>query len=123
MLNALNAAVSGLTVASQRLLVSANNTANASTINYRPQQVTSVAAPLAGTLGTIQPREPAFVKAYQPSSLLADAEGFVNAPNVDLASEAVDGVMASVAYQVNAAVIKKVREMEESLQRALDTRA
>lgn len=123
MLGVFSTAISGLNVASLRLLASAQNTANASTPNYTPVDVASSAVPVGGAQASLVPRDPAFVKAYLPQDSQADASGYVNLPNVDLAGEAVNGLMASVAYKANAAVIGKAREMDEALLRALDTRA
>lgn len=123
MIDALSTAVSGLAAASKRLLAGAQNTANASTINYTPVEVETTAQPIGGTKAEFVARDPAFVKAYQPDSALADAEGFVNAPNVQLDAEAVDIAQASILYKANAAVIRQVNELQDELIKALDTRA
>lgn len=123
MIESLRVAVSGLAAASKKLLGAAQNTANASTINYTPVDVVSTANPIGGTRAEFKPRDPAFVKAYEPNSELADSEGYVNAPNVQLDKEAVDIAFASIAYKANAAIIRKVREMDSELLKALDTKA
>lgn len=123
MIDALSTAVSGLAAASKRLLAGANNVANASTINYTPVDVKTTAQPIGGTKAEFVARDPAFIKAYQPDSSQADSEGYVNAPNVQLDAEAVDIAQASILYKANAAVIGKVKDLQDELIRALDTRA
>ena len=48
---------------------------------------------------------------YQPGHPEADPEGYVNMPNVDLPVEMMQMVMASRAYQANAATLKRYQEM------------
>ena len=123
MIEALRIAVSGLAAASKRVLGAAQNTANASTPNYTPVDVVSTASPLGGTKADFAPRNPAFVKAYDPNAADADSEGYVNLPNVSLDQEAINLTFASVSYKANAAIIRKVREMDDELRRALDVKA
>jgi flagellar basal-body rod protein FlgC len=57
------------------------------------------------------------VRSYDPSHPDADAEGFVEYPNVDVTMEMVDMMAASRAYQANVTVIRTVKNMA---QRALE---
>lgn len=123
MIDVLSTALSGLAAASKRILAGANNTANASTVNYTPQEVKTTAQSPSGVKAELGPRNPAFIKSYEPDSPLADPKGYVNIPNVQLDREAVDIAQASIAYKANAAVIRKERELQEDLLRALDTSA
>ena len=50
-------------------------------------------------------------KLYQPGHPEANSEGYVNMPNVDLPVEMMQMVMASRAYQANAATLKRYQEM------------
>jgi flagellar basal-body rod protein FlgC len=59
----------------------------------------------------------AFKRRYEPSHPDADAEGFVELPNVDAAEEMVDMLSAARAYQANLTAIGLIRDIS---QRALD---
>jgi flagellar basal-body rod protein FlgC len=59
----------------------------------------------------------AFKRRYEPSNPDADAEGFVELPNVDAAEEMVDMLSAARAYQANLSAIGILRDL---VQRALD---
>jgi flagellar basal-body rod protein FlgC len=59
----------------------------------------------------------AFRRRYEPSHPDADAEGFVELPNVDAAEEMVDMLSAARAYQANLSAIGLIRDL---VQRSLD---
>jgi len=48
--------------------------------------------------------------AYDPSNPLADEEGMVRLPDIDLASQMTALIIAQRAYQANAAVVDRARE-------------
>ncbi|MGM0492286.1 MAG: flagellar basal body rod protein FlgC [Armatimonadota bacterium] len=48
---------------------------------------------------------------YNPGHPDADAEGYVEMPNVDLPTEMADMVLAARAYEANAAALRSGREM------------
>jgi flagellar basal-body rod protein FlgC len=60
--------------------------------------------------GIAQDQSP-FRRRYEPSHPDADADGFVNLPNVDASQEMVDMVGAARAYQANIAAITLIRDM------------
>jgi flagellar basal-body rod protein FlgC len=114
-------AVSGLRAESLRMNVVANNIANANTTKttaggpYRRQTVTLSADRAAISGVTIQAVQAdtstELKKVLDPGDPDADKDGFVLLPNVDLPQEMMNLVMASRAYQANAAVLKKYQEM------------
>jgi flagellar basal-body rod protein FlgC len=59
----------------------------------------------------------AFQRRYEPSHPDADAEGYVELPNVNPAEEMVDMLSAARAYQANLSAIGLIRDL---VQRALD---
>jgi flagellar basal-body rod protein FlgC len=59
----------------------------------------------------------AFKRRYEPSHPDADADGFVQLPNVDSAEEMVDMISAARAYQANLSAIGLMKDL---VQRALD---
>lgn len=114
-------AASGMSAASLRLDVSASNVANISTTGPLPDANTSsgTAFPAAysplrvdqinvggGTAATVMTVSPSYVPMYDPSASYADKNGMVAAPNIDLANEAVQQIMASYAFAANVIVMK-----------------
>jgi flagellar basal-body rod protein FlgC len=47
---------------------------------------------------------------HEPENPLADAEGYVRYPDIDMASQMTQLIMAQRAYQANAAVVDRARE-------------
>jgi flagellar basal-body rod protein FlgC len=125
----LSIASSGLAAASLRLQVSANNVANALSTGplpdapnagnfppaYAPERVDQVAATGGGTSATVGTVTPSFVPQYDPTAPFANANGQVAAPNVDLANEAVQQIVARYAFAANAKVIQTASEMMKTL--------
>lgn len=68
-----------------------------------------------GTEASFRPRLPAYRLDYAPSSADADARGFVAAPNVDLAQEAVGLVEARLMVRANLATFKVYDQTLKSL--------
>jgi flagellar basal-body rod protein FlgC len=57
---------------------------------------------------------PKGILAYQPRDPIADAQGYVRYPAVDLGQQMVDLVMAQTSYQANAAVITQAHAAYQS---------
>jgi flagellar basal-body rod protein FlgC len=115
-------AVSGLRAQSLRLNLISANIANAETTRtaeggpYRRQDVVLSTTPdsLGGVmvLNIAQDRQ-AFRSVLMPGHPEADEAGNVQMPNVDLPTEMMNLVMATRAYQANAAVLKRYQDMVE----------
>ena len=113
-------ALSGLSAASLRLEVAANNVANAYSSGplpgatgsgayppaYAAERVEQTAGPGGGTRASVAPEVPATVTAWQPDAPFADGRGQVAMPNVDLADQAVQLVMARISFAANAQMLK-----------------
>lgn len=108
-----NVAATALTAQSQRLNVVASNLANADSATgpdgkpYRARQVMFSTLPLAGdaaagvrVTGVVEDPSP-MRRIYQPQHPMADKEGFVTMPNVNVVEEMVNMISASRAYQNN----------------------
>jgi len=136
---------SGLTAERMRMEVAANNIANAHSTNsasggaYRRQQVVfsslvdqvgqpgSHAGPQSveglhgvGIVG-IQPDQTPLPRVHNPGHPDADANGFVEMPNVSLPTEMIDLMTANRAYEANLKSLQMFRQMAEqalSLMRA-----
>jgi flagellar basal-body rod protein FlgC len=68
-----------------------------------------------GVTSALQPRNPAYTVASDPTSPDANEDGLVAAPNVDLNAELIASKEAQVSYGANAKVIKITEEMQQSL--------
>ncbi len=117
---------SGMSAQSVRLNTTASNLANADSVSGDPTKVYRARHPLfsaikAGfgqdqsaaavkVLGITENQAPASVR-YEPGNPLADAEGNVYAPNVNVVEEMVDMISASRAYQNNVEVMNTSKEM------------
>jgi len=119
---------SGMSAQSVRLNTTASNLANADSVGSDPSTVYKARHPLfeavrAG-LSAGKDSESAAVRVrgivenqtaasarYEPGNPLADKEGYVYAPNVNVVEEMVDMISASRAYQNNVEVMKTARDM------------
>jgi len=119
---------SGLSAQSVRLNTVASNLANADSVSGDPSRVYKARHPVfeavRASLGA-QPQdsnpavrvlgirentaEPA--ARYEPGNPLADAKGYVYAPNVNVVEEMVDMISASRAYQNNVEVLNTSKEL------------
>ena len=119
-------AASGMSAESLRLNTVASNLANANTISsnkdgvYRARQVVfeevrgALSGPDAGA--AVKVREVIEAQAdalarYEPGNPLADAEGYVYAPDVNPVEQMVDMIAASRSYQNNIEVMNASKEM------------
>jgi flagellar basal-body rod protein FlgC len=68
-----------------------------------------------GVLGIVESNAP-LQRRYEPSHPLADEQGYVSYPNVDIVEEMANMISASRAFQMNVEVMNSAKQM---LQRAL----
>src|SRR5262245_26217900 len=122
-------AVSGLNVASLRLQVAASNIANAGSNGPLPGTPNSGNFPSAysslrvnqvdtfggGTSATVIDVSPVAVAAFDPSAPYADNRGMVASPNLDLATELVQALLARFNYTANVQVIRGDGQMSAML--------
>lgn len=118
MFGALDAASSGVTLGRTWMDVTADNVANAETVRpagedpFRASLVVAQAQP--GTdgvavAGLVQAAGPPDV-VYDPENPLADAQGYVTRPKVDLTEEMTNMLLASRLYQANLTVMQQARD-------------
>jgi flagellar basal-body rod protein FlgC len=126
---ALSIATSGLAAATLRLNVSANNVANALSSGplpdanaaagfpaaYKPMQVIQTEVAGGGTAARIEAVLPFHVPVYDPDAPFADSGGMVAMPNVDLANEILQQMIAKFTYAANAKVIAVDARMTNTL--------
>jgi flagellar basal-body rod protein FlgC len=128
--DAITASASALRVERTRIEVAVSNLANAESTRsaegtpYRRRDVVLQAdtngsfdaalgrAGAAGvTVAAVVEDATAFRRRYEPSHPDADADGFVQLPNVDAPQEMVDMLGAARAYQANLAAIAMIRDL------------
>ena len=116
----------GMSAQSVRLNTTASNLANADSVSGDPNQVYKAKHPLfeairnglgkdASTTGVavkgiFENQAPPTAR-YEPGNPLADANGYVYAPNVNTVEEMVDMISASRSYQNNVEVMNTAKEM------------
>ncbi len=118
-----NIAGSAMTAQSERLNVVASNLANADSTTstdgqpYRAKQVVFSAVPLEGQSGTAVKvnavvDDPTPMKTvYDPANPLANKDGYVTMPNVNVIEEMVNMISASRSYQNNVDVMNTSNAM------------
>jgi flagellar basal-body rod protein FlgC len=118
-------AVSGMNASATWLDATASNvanmndtaalpTGNAPYTGYQPVTVAMSTAPSGGVSAEIEPAMPAYSPGYDPSAPLANAQGLVAVPNVDLATAVVDQITALQSYKANADMFRTAEEMAKT---------
>ncbi|MFC4729114.1 flagellar basal body rod protein FlgC [Coralloluteibacterium thermophilus] len=115
---------SAMSAQSMRLNTIASNLANAESVAstaegaYRPRQPVFAAVAMAqqpsltGVQVTrVEESKAEAVKRYEPGHPLADADGYVYAPNIDPVAEMVDLISASRGYQAGVEVLNTAKEL------------
>ncbi len=144
-MSTLSIATSGLSAASLRLDVAANNIANALTTGplpatggsgasggtgnssnntnfpaaYVPLQVNQVdqssGSTPGGTIATVSAVSPSFVAQFDPRAPFANQDGLVAAPNIDLGSQFIQLLTAKYESAANAKIIRTYSDTTKSL--------
>jgi flagellar basal-body rod protein FlgC len=123
----LDIAGSGMSAQSVRLNATASNLANADSVGSDPASVYKARHPLfeairaglargngseaAVRVRAIVENQAAPTARYEPGNPLANKDGYVYSPNVNVVEEMVDMISASRAYQNNVEVMKTARDM------------
>ncbi len=127
----LSIAASGMAAATRRLEVSASNVANALSDGplpsadaairanypaaYTPLRVDQVQTAGGGTAAVVGKVTPSTVATYDPGAPFANDQGMVASPNIDLANEAVQQLIARYTFAMNAMVARSYAQMMKSL--------
>ncbi|GAA5183926.1 flagellar basal body rod protein FlgC [Niveibacterium umoris] len=129
-LNVFNVAGSALSAQALRLNAVASNLANAESVvksdgqPYRAKQVVFEAVPMGNSGAAMGVHVKQMVESaapgrlvYDPKNPVANAEGYVQMPNVDVVEEMVNMLSASRSYQTNAEVMNTAKTlMQRTLQ-------
>lgn len=132
MAGTINIALSGLNAATQRLNASAQNIANLQTVGslqegqqapFTPVETVQSASENGGVRANIVPRNTPFVPTFDPDSPFADENGIIGVPNINLAEEAVNLILAELSYKANLSVIETASELDQELLNIFDDEA
>ncbi len=121
--NIFNVSGGALTAQSQRLNTVASNLANADSVSgpdgkpYRAKQVVFSSMPVAGGEASsvrvsevIEDQSP-LKKVHDPKHPMADPQGYVSLPNVNVVDEMVNMISASRSYQNNVEVMNTAKSL------------
>jgi flagellar basal-body rod protein FlgC len=119
---AMGIAVSGMEASTTWLDATASNVANmndtaalpsggAPYTGYQPVTVAMSTTPAGGVSAEVEPTMPAYSAGFDPSAPLANAQGLVAVPNVDLATAVVDQITALQSYKASADAFRAAEEM------------
>jgi flagellar basal-body rod protein FlgC len=118
---------SALSAQSMRLNTIASNLANAESVGATPDQVYRPIEPMFRAQGMpghadlttvevlgIEETKAEPIKRYQPGHPMADAEGYVYAPDIDPVAQMVNMISASRSYQASVEVLNTAKELAMS---------
>jgi flagellar basal-body rod protein FlgC len=84
---------------------------NAPYTGYQPVTVAMSTTSSGGVSAEVEPTMPAYSAGTDPSAPLANAQGLVAVPNVDLATAVVDQITALQSYKASADAFRAAEEM------------
>ena len=124
-------AASGMAAAMASLNASASNVANANSAGpapdftpvnalspasvYKPAVVIETSMAGGGVSATVTRYSPGAILSYDPTAPFANGQGMVAVPNVDFATEAVNQLSASMAFQANLRVFQAANRNLDTL--------
>jgi flagellar basal-body rod protein FlgC len=116
--NAIGTAASGVTVSRKWLDAVSDNIANIDNVSKTSESAFQARYVIAqeaqdgngAQVGGIAYGKAEGVLAYEPDNPLADTEGYVRRPDIDLGGQMAQLMMAQRAYQANLSVVDRARE-------------
>ena len=115
-------AASGLVAAALKLGASAANLANANDVAkvgarsaFNPLGVQTSPLPEGGVAASVVTLSPGQTLAFDPTSALADAQGLVQAPEIDPVSEVSNQILARQAFAFSLEALKVANENQKTL--------
>jgi flagellar basal-body rod protein FlgC len=131
MVNAINFALSGAVAATRREEVAASNIANIRSRApargseatqaedgaplFRAGQVVESSVEGGGVRARVTAIDPTSIQQFEPDAPDANAEGAVNRPNVDLAREQTNQILAQRSFEANLKVVQTASDLEKAL--------
>lgn len=124
--SSISALLTGLNAAQTRVNTTANNIVNQGTVGkvdaqspdeqvFQPKDVAQASLEHGGTQATVLDRQPQSLLAFDPDSPLANSEGLVEAPNVDLGRELTDLITAETTYKASLKALETAAEMDDEV--------
>jgi len=123
MTSIIGSALSGMTAATKRIEVSAQNLVNANSVgtpdakgeneSYKAVEPVQTTDESGAPSVKVQEKDPATVRVYAPENALANEEGLVESPNVDVAGELVNQNLALHSYQANVKMFEVWNELQK----------
>ena len=118
MFNALDTAASGVTLGRVWMDATSDNVANVNTVRPAGEPPFRARLVVAQSRTELRGVDPVAIRelegdpeiVYDPDNPLADAEGYVTRPRVELAQEMTNMMMASRLFQANMSVMQQARE-------------
>ena len=118
--------LSGMNNAAARLDNSAKNVANMFSTSksdggdtvkapYTPTDIISISQEAGGVISVQRERNNATIPVYDPESAVADEDGMVETPNVDLDREVVKQEMVTYDYKANLKALEAQKKMDDAL--------
>ena len=119
----LGSAISGMTAAAKRAEVSAQNIVNIDSVgtpgakgeneSYKAIEPVQTTDETGAPTVKVRERDPATVNAFVPNNPLANDQGLVESPNVDLASEIINQNLALHSYKANVKMFEVWNELQK----------
>ncbi|WP_339635020.1 flagellar basal body rod C-terminal domain-containing protein [uncultured Sneathiella sp.] len=119
----LGSTISGMTAATKRVEVSAQNIVNANTVgtpgakgeneSYKAVEPVQTTDEAGAPTVRVRERDPATVSGFAPNNPLANDEGLIESPNVDLASEIINQNLALHSYKANVKMFEVWNELQK----------
>ncbi|MZR30615.1 flagellar basal body rod protein FlgC [Sneathiella litorea] len=123
MTSILGSAISGMAAATKRVEVSAQNLVNTNTVgtpgakgeneSYKAVEPVQTTDEAGAPTVKVREKDPATVHVYAPQNPLANEDGLVESPNVDMAEEIINQNVALQSYRTNAKMFEVWNELQK----------
>ncbi len=123
MTSILGSAIIGMAAATKRVEVSAQNLVNTNTVgtpgakgeneSYKAVEPVQTTDEAGAPTVKVREKDPATVHVYAPQNPLANEDGLVESPNVDMAEEIINQNVALQSYRTNAKMFEVWNELQK----------
>ena len=123
MTSIIGSAISGMAAATKRVEVSAQNLVNANSVgtpdakgeneSYKAVEPVQTTDETGAPTVKVREKDPATVYVYNPDHALANDEGIVESPNVDVAGELINQNLALHSYRANVKMFEVWNELQK----------
>ncbi len=123
MTSILGSAISGMAAATKRVEVSAQNLVNANSVgtpgatdknqSYKAVEPVQTTDETGAPTVRVREKDPATTYVYHPNHALANDEGLIESPNVDVAGELINQNLALHSYKANVKMFEVWNELQK----------